>query len=135
MNEQKRQKKSVTATKGSRRPLWANNADSLGFLSVRSELLEHILVFIHQSSLCVNRCKNGETRSLFTLFSFVFVTSFHQQSPCYFQTQETRLIIYEYANLKGEEPLSHYLGFAFVPLFSPLASQLSFWFELSVLCF
>lgn len=51
---------------------------------------------ISLSSLRVNRCKNGETRSLFTLFSFVFVTSFHQQSPCYFQTQETRLIIYEY---------------------------------------
>lgn len=62
----------VTATKASCHPSQANNADLKGALSVRSKLLEHILGFIcvsiRQASLCVNRCKNWEKLSVFTLF-------------------------------------------------------------------
>lgn len=83
----------VTATKASRHPLQVNNADLKGALSVRSKLLEHILSFIsvsiRQSSLCVNRCKNGEKRSVFTLFLFVLLPHFNNSLHVIFKPKKS----------------------------------------------
>lgn len=64
-------------------------------------------VSIHRSSLCVNRCKNGETCSVCLLcFRLCLLPHFINILRVMFKPKRPVLIIYEYANLKGEE-LSH----------------------------